>query len=128
MVEGNLDGMSTPKKAIGAKKATPAKRTRKVSVPDHGRNRSAIEIMVASLREAGRLEPVDEARVIAACALADAVDADPTNASLWREYRAAVETLRQASDGGTDEFATLLAGLSAEVGDATNRRTGHPRS
>ena len=120
--------MTTPKKATGAKKAQPVKRARKVASPTYGRNRTAMETMVQALRDAGRLEPVDEARVTAALALADAVDADPTNASLWREYRAAVETLRQASDGGTDDFAALMAGLSAEVGDPKNTRTGHSRS
>jgi hypothetical protein len=121
--------MTAPKKVTGAKKAQPAKRARKATpAPVYGRNRTAIETMVTALRESGRIEPVDEARVTAAVALADAVDADPTNASLWREYRAAVETLRQVSDGGTDDFAALMAGLSAEVGDTKNTRTGHARS
>lgn len=112
-----------------AKKPAPRKRVAKPKPdPTHGRNRTAIETMVQALRKSGRLEPVDEARVTAALALADAVDADPTNASLWREYRAAVETLRQADDGGTDDFAALMAGLSAEVGDAKNRRTRDPRN
>lgn len=110
------------------KKAQPAKRVRKPAAPTYGRNRTAVEATVKALRDNGRLEQVDEARVIAACALADAVDADPTNASLWREYRAAVETLRQASDGGTDDFAALMAGLSAEVGDTKNSRTRQSRS
>ena len=121
--------MTTPKKATAAKKAQPAKRARKAPPASvYGRNRTAVETMVDALRDSGRLEPVDEARVTAALALADAVDSDPTNASLWREYRAAVETLRQASDGGTDDFAALMAGLSAEVGDSKNTRTGHSRS
>jgi hypothetical protein len=110
--------MTEPKKTT---RKAPAKRT--VKAPVYGRNRTAIEATIGALREAGRVELIDEARVIAACALADAVDADPTNASLWREYRAAVETLRQASDGGTDEFAALMAGLSAEVGNNKNTRT-----
>lgn len=105
--------------------ATPAKRSRK---PAHGRNRQAVEDMVAALRAKGQMDAVDSARLVAAQALADAVDSEPTNASLWREYRAALETLRQAGDHGTDEFAALLAGLSAEVGDTKNTRTGHARS
>lgn len=105
--------------------ATPAKRSRK---PAHGRNRQAVEDMVAALRAKGQMDAVDSARLVAAQALADAVDSEPTNASLWREYRAALETLRQAGDHGTDEFAALLAGLSAEVGDTKNTRTGHSRS
>ena len=121
--------MTAPKKATAAKKAQPAKRARKASTaPVYGRNRTAIETTVQALRDSGRLDPVDEARVTAAFALADAVDSDPTNASLWREYRAAVEILRLASDGGTDDFAALMAGLSAEVGDSKNTRTGHART
>jgi hypothetical protein len=104
--------------------ATPAKRPRK---PAHGRNRKAVEDMVAALRANGRMEAIDSARLVAAQALADAVDSEPTNASLWREYRAALETLRQAGDNGTDDFAALIAGLSAEVGDATKPRAGNAR-
>ena len=119
--------MTAAKKPV-AKKATSARSSKPAPKPVYGRNRTAVETTVEALRATGRLEAVDEARVIAACALADAVDADPTNASLWREYRAAVETLRLATDGGTDEFAALMAGLSAEVGDSKNRRTRDPRS
>lgn len=105
--------------------ATPAKRVRK---PAHGRNRQAVEDMVAALRAKGQMDAVDSARLVAAQALADAVDSEPTNASLWREYRAALETLRQAGDNGTDEFAALLAGLSAEVGDSARSRAEDARS
>lgn len=114
--------MTTPKKA------QPAKRVRKSAAPTYGRNRTAVEAMVKALRDGGRLEQVDEARVIAACALADAVDADPTNASLWREYRAALETLRLVEDGGPDDFAQLLANLSAEVGDSAKPSKAKPRT
>jgi len=118
----------TPAKKPVAKKATSARSSKPAPKPVYGRNRTAVETTVEALRSTGRLEAMDEARVIAACALADAVDADPTNASLWREYRAAVETLGLATDGGTDEFAALMAGLSAEVGDSKNRRTRESRS
>jgi hypothetical protein len=105
--------------------AAPAKRSRK---PAHGRNRQAVEDMVAALRAKGQMDAVDAARLVAAQALADAVDSEPTNASLWREYRAALETLRQAGDNGTDEFAALLAGLSAEVGDSSGSRAENTRA
>ena len=109
------------------RKAT-TKRATKPKAPTYGRNRSAVEDMVDALRATGRLEAIDSARVTAAQALADAVDTEPTNASLWREYRAALETLRQANDGGTDEFAALLESLSAEVGDTPKPRKAKPRS
>ena len=107
---------------------TTTKRAVKPKAPAYGRNRGAVEEMVDALRATGRLEAIDAARVTAAQALADAVDCEPTNASLWREYRAALETLRQAGDGGTDEFAELLNALSAEVGDAPQPRKAKPRS
>jgi len=98
-------------------KKVPVKRVRKVPVPTYGRNRSAVELMLEALRDSGKLENVDAARATAAQALADAVDSDPTNASLWREYRASLEMLRLLSDGSVDEFAKLLESLSSEMGD-----------
>lgn len=89
--------------------------------PGWGRNRTAAEMTVHALRELGRLDTVDEARVVTLVALADAVDADPANASLWREYRAAESALRELSAGDVDEFAALLDSLSAEVGDSAPR-------
>ncbi|CAN5309268.1 hypothetical protein BH24ACT7_BH24ACT7_24150 [soil metagenome] len=51
---------------------------------------------VAELRRQGRLEPVDAALVAAFLGLAEAVDANPWAAPLWRQYRDATEALRQA--------------------------------
>ena len=98
-------------------KKVPVKRVRKAPVPAYGRNRSAVELMLEALRDSGKLENVDAARATAAQALADAVDSDPSNASLWREYRASLEMLRLLSDGSVDEFAKLLESLSSEMGD-----------
>ena len=51
-----------------------------------------------------RLEEDDEALVALARGLAAAVDAEPGNAALWREYRAAVMALSQAgADGDIDD-------------------------
>ena len=102
-------------------KKVPVKRVRKAPAPKYGRNRSAVELMLGALRDAGKLESVDAARATAAQALADAVDSDPTNASLWREYRASLEMLRLLSDGSVDEFAKLLESLSSEMGDPKKR-------
>lgn len=82
-------------------------------------NLDAAHAMLKALRDSGRLEPIDEARVAALLSLAAAVDNDPANASLWREYRAAEVTLRETDDADFD-YAGLLAVLSAKGGDPTD--------
>ena len=85
-----------------------------------GRNRTAAEATIQALRDAKRLNETDSARVTALQALADAVDADPSNASLWREYRAVELALREVQDDDIDELSELLGKLSAPMGDASN--------
>lgn len=99
----------------------------RVKQPSHGRNRTAVEETLVALRHAGRLEQVDSARVAIVQSLADAVDADPMNASLWREFRAAESALRITDDHDQDEFGQLLEALSAEVGDSSPAGTVEPR-
>ena len=83
-----------------------------------GPNREAAESTVGRVRELGRLEVVDEAVVTAFVMLAEAVDADPTNAALWGQYRAAEVALRGLGVSGDDDaFARFIAGL-AGVGDS----------
>jgi hypothetical protein len=73
-----------------------------------------------------RLSDETEALVALARGLAAAVDADPGNAALWREYRAAVTALSEVgadSDIDDDTAAFLLALRSpvrAKVGDPKN--------
>jgi hypothetical protein len=86
----------------------------------YGRNRKAIEKTIEAMTALGRLDGVDSARVAMVRALADAVDADPTNASLWREYRAAEVSLREVGDNDDDGFKELLESLSSSVGDKGN--------
>lgn len=86
-------------------------------LPVYGRNRTAAEATIEALRTAGRLENVDSARIATLQALADAVDLDPSNASLWREYRAAEAVLREVNDESDNELAALLKELQAEMGD-----------
>jgi hypothetical protein len=95
--------------------------------PPHGRNRTAIEQTIEALRLAGRLEQVNTALIAICQTLADAVDQDPQNASLWREYRAAESALRATDDQNDDEFSSLLASLSAEVGAEAQTGTKKPR-
>lgn len=88
---------------------------KKKPTPVYGRNRTAVEEMLAAMRGAGLLESIDIARVAMLQALADAVDVEPTNASLWREYRAAESSIRENTAHDQDDFQELLAALSAEV-------------
>ncbi len=86
-----------------------------------GRNRRAVAETVRALRAAGRLEEVDRAVVVAAEALADAVDAVPDSAPLWREFRAALRDLMEVGrDAGGDDLDALLSGLRSEVGDSAH--------
>ena len=85
-------------------------------------NLAAIEATIATLTLAGKLGQVDEARVSAARGLAAAVDNDPGNVSLWREYRAAEAALREVTNDSTqDELAALIKALSPAVGDTTDK-------
>lgn len=88
----------------------------------YGRNRTAVEQTIAALKLAGRLEQVNSAQIAICQSLADAVDLDPDNASLWREYRAAETALRVANDDNQDEFSSLIADLSAKMGAETKTK------
>jgi hypothetical protein len=65
-----------------------------------------LQATLTALRAARRLEETDEALVALAEGLAAAVDADPSNAALWREYRAAVTALSQCGQGVADDDTT----------------------
>jgi hypothetical protein len=80
-------------------------------------NAEAVASTLAALQRMGRLEDIDAASVQAVKALSAAVDLDPMNASLWREYRAALKDLIEEKDAGIDEFEQLLAQLRAPVRD-----------
>ena len=58
--------------------------------------------------------------------LADAVDSEPTNASLWREYRAAVADLTRREPTEADPGAELLRRLAA-LGDTADPGATHAR-
>ena len=88
-----------------------------------GRNRIAADATIAALRSAGRLELIDSARISMLQTLADGVDADPVNATLWREYRAAETALREVTDDGNDELTEILGRLSTPMGDAEDRES-----
>lgn len=72
---------------------------------------------------AGRLEDDDAALVALTRGLAAAVDADPDNAALWREYRAALAELTaigaEDPDEDTRDFLLQIRtpGLRPKMGD-----------
>lgn len=77
-------------------------------------NRGQLEQTLKELRRLGRIEKVDAAFVQALRSMAWALDADPSNAALWRQYR---ETLRELTADDDDGTAGALEELFAEVGD-----------
>lgn len=85
-------------------------------------NVAAIEKTIGALEAAGRIEPVDAARVQLLRSLAKAVDDDPLNGSLWRQYHAALDDLMKADDDADDALAAAVAAIrgSTQVGDQTS--------
>ncbi len=80
-------------------------------------NGGQIEQTLKELRRLGRLERVDAAAVQMVRSMARALDADPSNAALWRQYREAVGELTSDDDAG-GSFEDAAAELYAEMGDA----------
>ena len=79
-------------------------------------NRGQLEQTLKELRRLGRIEKVDAAGVQALRSMALALDGDPSNAALWRQYREALRELTaDDSDGSAD---AALAALYAEVRDS----------
>lgn len=72
----------------------------------------AAETTLTALREAGRLEKIDDLRVATIRGLVAALSAEPTNAALWRELRQAEAMLRTVEDdAGADDLTALFAAL-----------------
>lgn len=86
-------------------------------------NSDAVAQTVEALRVAGCLRDQDAALVQVVQSLALAVDSEPGNASLWREFRAALDSLMrlgEVNDGGVDEIGSLIEALrgAASLDDA----------
>lgn len=80
-------------------------------------NVAAIEVTLAELGRMGRLEDVDAARVQALRSIAAALDENPFNSQMWREYREAIEGLT-ADDGNRDDsIEDLIDELSSSIRD-----------
>lgn len=86
------------------------------STGDLGANGKAIDVTLSELRRMGRLEKVDQARVQALRSMAAALDANPFNSQMWREYREAIEGLTR-HDGDSSAVDELLDELSSSVRD-----------
>jgi hypothetical protein len=94
-------------------------------------NEAAARTTVDTLRALGRLEAGDEAAAQATLSLAAAVDAEPHNAALWREYQSALRALREigpddADHDGINELIEAIRG-TAQVVDETKPRSRNAR-
>lgn len=83
-----------------------------------GPNAAAIEETLAELKRMGRLERVDAAKVQALRSMAEALDLNPFNSQMWKEYREAIGGLAP-DDSGSDSIDELLDDLSSPVRDKT---------
>lgn len=85
-----------------------------------GANAAAMESTLTELRRLGRFEDVDAARVQALRSMAAALDDNPYNSQMWREYREALNEVLKADDDADDGLAAALAQIrgAAEMGDS----------
>ena len=111
--------MTTPKK--------PVKPRKKPDSPESVTNFQALTKTVQELRDAGRLDLIDAARVRIALGLAAAVDSMPDNPTLWREYRAAEKALREETETNADPFDALIKSLSSPMVNETKQKAQNPR-
>jgi hypothetical protein len=93
----------------------PAVTFRELSV----KNIDALDETLAELDKIGRFEPVDTAVKQALRSMASALDADPSNAALWRQYREALGEVLRADDDADRDLAAALAEIrgATPVGD-----------
>ena len=80
-------------------------------------NSGQFEQTLKELRRLGRVERIDAAAVQSLRSMARALDAEPQNAALWRQYREALRELT-ADDDAAGSFDEAVAALSAEVRDS----------
>lgn len=83
-----------------------------------GTNTSELGRTIAALRETGRFERVDAARLQMLRSMARALDYDPSNAALWRQYREALKEL--TADDGNDSVDEALAHLFSSPRDTSS--------
>lgn len=91
---------------------------KKPSRPVQG-NVAGLKATLAALEAAGRLDDEAAALVALASGLAAAVDAEPGNAALWREYRATLAALTEVgTDGDDDDTASFILKVRTPLGNA----------
>jgi hypothetical protein len=66
-------------------------------------SKAGLARLLKTLEGSGDIALVDDALVAMAKGLAAAVDADPSNAALWREYRQVWVAVKEAAAGGIDD-------------------------
>lgn len=71
----------------------------------------ALDKTLGVLREMGRLEPIDAARVQTLRSLAKSVDRWPDEAQLWRQYREALREVLDADNSASEELEKALADI-----------------
>jgi hypothetical protein len=82
-------------------------------VSDESTNSAALDTTLQQLKDLGRLEEIDAARVQMLRTMAATLDEEPARAALWKEYRASLkELMADDSSSGLDD---ALAGLFADV-------------
>lgn len=95
-----------------------------------GPNREAADVVVAKLRADGALVDGDEAMTTAFVMLAEAVDASPTDARLWGQYRDAVAGLRlvakEKAPTDDDDWTSALG--ATPVRDTPEPKPRKPRA
>ena len=80
-------------------------------------NAQAIAITLGEVERMGRLEKIDAAQVQALRSMAAALDENPYNTQMWREYREAIKELT-ADDSDDGGYRDLVDELSPPVRDA----------
>jgi hypothetical protein len=88
-------------------------------------NRGQLEQTLKELRRLGRLGKIRAAAVQALRSMAAALDADPGNAALWRQYLGALRELTADDDDGA--AGDVLDELFAEVRDPAEAGAGDVR-
>lgn len=67
-----------------------------------GPNRLAAEETITALEREGKITDEDMARIQMLRSIADQVDADPSNAQMWKTYNEVMATLVGAQDAGDE--------------------------
>lgn len=88
-------------------------------------NTAGLEKTLKALTTAGRLEDADQALVALTRSLAAALDAEPENAALAREYRAALSSLatvgmEQVDDDTRSFWLAVRTPVRPALGDSPN--------